>query len=150
MGRPINSELRKSWRARISEQAASGLSVAAFCRQQGIAENGFYAWRRRLQDELLQRPEPSNKDKPASRADIPIRANASVSGSGLDLPGTFVRVAWPAKEIATSLEVLLPDQTRLRIPGEHLVAWELTLRTLLNSAGAQSLQAQSHGEVRHV
>lgn len=36
------------WREQLAGQARSGLSVRAFCRQQGLAENSFYAWRREL------------------------------------------------------------------------------------------------------
>jgi transposase-like protein len=36
------------WRGQVERQVRSGLSVRAFCRQQGLAENSFYAWRREL------------------------------------------------------------------------------------------------------
>lgn len=36
------------WRERIARQAASGLSVAAFCKREGIAAQSFYGWRTRL------------------------------------------------------------------------------------------------------
>lgn len=38
------------WRARVSEQAHSGLSVKQFCKERGLSECSFYAWRRRLRD----------------------------------------------------------------------------------------------------
>ena len=38
----------EQWRERITRQADSGKSVAAFCREQGIAPPTFYWWRNRL------------------------------------------------------------------------------------------------------
>lgn len=37
------------WRDLVDRQAASGLSVAAFCREESISAPAFYSWRRRLQ-----------------------------------------------------------------------------------------------------
>lgn len=37
------------WRETIETQENSRLSVAEFCRQQGLATNTFYKWRRKLQ-----------------------------------------------------------------------------------------------------
>jgi hypothetical protein len=36
------------WRTRISAQEQSGISVKQFCKQQGITEQSFYYWRKRL------------------------------------------------------------------------------------------------------
>jgi hypothetical protein len=36
------------WHEMISEQEASGLSVSAYCRKQGINEKTFYNWRKKL------------------------------------------------------------------------------------------------------
>ena len=38
------------WRERIAEQERSGLSVKQFCKEQGLTEYSFYAWRKRLQE----------------------------------------------------------------------------------------------------
>lgn len=38
----------QQWRERIARQASSGMSVAAFCRQEGMSVPTFYEWRRRL------------------------------------------------------------------------------------------------------
>jgi transposase-like protein len=39
---------REQWGEWIGEQAASGLSVAEFCRQREISAQSFYLWRRKL------------------------------------------------------------------------------------------------------
>jgi hypothetical protein len=36
------------WRDRIAEQGRSGLSVKQFCKERGLTEYSFYAWRKRL------------------------------------------------------------------------------------------------------
>ncbi|HOE76571.1 MAG: hypothetical protein GYA67_14105 [Smithella sp.] len=36
------------WRDVIETQKTSGLSIAAYCRNQQIRSNDFYAWRRRI------------------------------------------------------------------------------------------------------
>jgi len=49
-GDPMNHrEERKSyWRALIDKHTESGMSAAAFCKQQGINSQRFYFWRRRF------------------------------------------------------------------------------------------------------
>ena len=37
------------WAERIATQQRSGVSVKQFCREQGLTEYSFYAWRKRLQ-----------------------------------------------------------------------------------------------------
>jgi hypothetical protein len=39
----------EAWRARIGAQKQSGVSVKQFCAQQGLTEQSFYYWRKRLQ-----------------------------------------------------------------------------------------------------
>ena len=39
----------EDWRARISAQERSGISVKQFCKQQRLTELSFYYWRKRLQ-----------------------------------------------------------------------------------------------------
>jgi transposase-like protein len=41
---------RDQWRERVAEQARSGLSIKQFCKDRGIAEHAFYAWRKRLRE----------------------------------------------------------------------------------------------------
>lgn len=41
-------ELSAVWRERLEAQQASGLSVAAWCKQAGVSAWSVYAWRKRL------------------------------------------------------------------------------------------------------
>jgi len=43
---------RGQWRQRIEEQESSGLSIRAFCREQGLKEPAFYGWRQRLRKQV--------------------------------------------------------------------------------------------------
>jgi len=45
------AERRTQWRTIIENQATSGTSAAAYCRDAQIHPSLFYSWRRRLQDQ---------------------------------------------------------------------------------------------------
>jgi hypothetical protein len=38
----------EQWRKRVAEQERSGLSVRRFCKERGLSEHSFYAWRKRF------------------------------------------------------------------------------------------------------
>ena len=38
------------WAERIAAQQRSGISVKQFCKEQGVSEYSFYAWRKRLRE----------------------------------------------------------------------------------------------------
>lgn len=44
------------WRARVAQQAASGLSAAAFCARHGLHAASFYQWRTRLRADAVGSP----------------------------------------------------------------------------------------------
>lgn len=52
--KPPNNEKRRLrseyWRELITEQEQSGLTVHAFCLQQGVTEASFYNWRKQLRN----------------------------------------------------------------------------------------------------
>jgi transposase-like protein len=43
------------WRERIAEQERSGMSVQRFCERQGLTEQSFYVWRKRLRKQQPMR-----------------------------------------------------------------------------------------------
>jgi hypothetical protein len=73
------------WRKLICQQAKSGQSVAAFCRERGLCAPHFFQWKKRLSDSALgsMRPaqlmpqEVADDPKEFSRLETnsPIRAN---------------------------------------------------------------------------
>jgi hypothetical protein len=46
--RPVNPKADQ-WAERIAAQQRAGISVKQFCKEQGLTEYCFYAWRKRLQ-----------------------------------------------------------------------------------------------------
>lgn len=46
------------WRRMVTGQPASGLSIRAWCAQQGVTEASFYAWRRTLAGRGVNREAP--------------------------------------------------------------------------------------------
>ena len=46
--RPANPKADQ-WAERIAAQQRAGTSVKQFCKEQGVTEYSFYAWRKRLQ-----------------------------------------------------------------------------------------------------
>jgi transposase len=47
--KPVNSKADE-WAERIAAQQRSGMSVKQFCKERGLTEYSFYAWRKRLQE----------------------------------------------------------------------------------------------------
>ena len=43
------------WRERIAAQERSGMSVQRFCEEQGLTEQSFYLWRKRLRKQQPMR-----------------------------------------------------------------------------------------------
>jgi transposase-like protein len=48
MGRSIDPTVWDRWRDRLGRFESSDLTVAAFCRSEGVSQTGFYQWRKKL------------------------------------------------------------------------------------------------------
>lgn len=48
MARAVDGRSVAAWRRRLGRYAKSGLTVAAFCRHEGVSVPTFYAWRKRI------------------------------------------------------------------------------------------------------
>jgi hypothetical protein len=92
---------RDRWAELVAEQASSGLSAAAFCRERGLAYATFQSWKRRLRREASDGKQPT--------------------GAG------FVRLE-PQEGAAGSVEAELPCGTRVRVEVEQLGALIHALR----------------------
>jgi len=66
MSKPRESAAAARWREIVRGQAASGLSVAAYCRRAGTPQSSFYAWRRKLKND----PTPSERRDAATFAEL--------------------------------------------------------------------------------
>jgi transposase-like protein len=49
-GQRRDPERGRFWREAVAGHRKSGLSVRAFCRERGLSEPNFYAWRRQLEE----------------------------------------------------------------------------------------------------
>lgn len=102
MPRKPNPELEAFWRDRVNRQVASGLSVEAFCVQEGFARSAFYRWRNLL----------GGRNKPASPAPTS------------PTPSTFlpvrVRLVDDNPFCPAPIEADLPNGVRLRIPTANI------------------------------
>jgi hypothetical protein len=47
-GKPRDSQKERFWRQTIGRWQKSGLAIRAYCRQHGLAEANFHAWRRTI------------------------------------------------------------------------------------------------------
>jgi hypothetical protein len=92
MSEPASPTWHK-WRDLIERQRASGLSVAVFCRRDGVAASSFFAWKRKL----------------GSTPAAPAFVEATVAGTPPPPPPP------PATRSARWIEVLLRGGRRVRV-----------------------------------
>jgi transposase-like protein len=108
-GQRADERTRAQWQQWIAEAVRSGSSIRAFCRERGVTEGQFYAWRRRL----------TGKAQGAAKR----RAEATVAGATFALVQETGATPAPA-----GVELVWADGRRLRIgPGTDAA----TLRTVL-------------------
>ena len=132
MGRPVDLELRRTWRELLSRQRTSGLSVAEFCRAEGVSEASYYGWRRRLGRDA-KAPERRNAQQ---------RGAISVDGSA-EAAVRFVQLPVAALPHSAAVELTLTDGTKICVPSQASEALERIVGLLLDHIGRLS------DEVRH-
>ena len=57
-----NIEQRQFWQTAIEARRKSGLSIAAFCKKEGLSEAAYYYWRRKLAGGVCKAKEKSPPD----------------------------------------------------------------------------------------
>jgi hypothetical protein len=125
MARTPDTKLHALWRDRIRRQQASGLTIAQFCAQEGVARSKFHAWKRRFR--LLNPPDRCpTLATPSPFLPVTVRLLERAADPGA--PGL-------------PIEADLPNGIRLRIPtvNEHLACRlvRAMARTRTNSGGAR-------------
>jgi len=88
MNRAATVGKREAWQRRLARQRTSRLSIAEFCRQEGVSVQSFYYWKRRLGPASAARQQA---------AFVPVRI---------------------APVPSSSLEIELPNQAVVRVPAE--------------------------------
>jgi transposase-like protein len=151
MTRRVNQDLWEQWRERMERQRESGLSIAEFCRREGVSAVTFYTWKRKLQDEALVRSAaaesaPGRRTAKASgaisprRRPRPRRADAAARGGGAN----FLQLPVLGARSGPWIELTLVDGTIVRIPQQNLAALQ-TVFTILRGGAVAAMP----GEVAH-
>ena len=68
----------EEWRQVIDGQRASGLTVGAYCRDRGIKDSAFYAWKRRLRS-------PAKLNRSSSPAFVEVRPPKTPAVGGIEI-----------------------------------------------------------------
>jgi transposase-like protein len=105
-GNPRDRGKERFWRRAVRQWRKSGLSIRDFCRQEGLPEGNFYAWRRTI----AQRDAEKVAFVPVqviAGPTIPTRTEDAVAALELILPGGRRLCIAPGFDAAT-LQRLLP------------------------------------------
>lgn len=111
------------WRELIAQQQDSGLSIAAFCAQRGVAASTFFAWRQKLavrQAPAFVELTPSAVPAAAARASELEASRAAVvwlPQAPVEPPRAPVELPQASSPLlAAPIELVLPDGLLLRVP----------------------------------
>lgn len=97
MGRRRDGSVEQVWRARLVRYRRSDVTVAAFCRAEGVSTASFYAWRQRLQGtDAGRRRENGGLGQPLF---VPVSVKPAAAEVRIELPGgAVVRLPHDADE----------------------------------------------------
>ncbi len=151
MTRKVNQVLWGQWRQRLERQRGSGLSIAGFCRKEGVSPVTFHTWKRKLQAEAAAQrsavettPGPPPADRsvavPPGRRPRPARIDSGT------MPGraSFLQLPIVGAHLEPCVELTLVDGTLVRIPPQHLAALQMVF-TILRGGEVPA----ADGEVPH-
>ncbi len=128
MAKRKNEEKRKYWRAVFERHARGGLSIATFCREEGISESSFYRWKRVLGTSRAIARKPKRSPEPR-----PLR----VGGSGITPEATVRNVlrrrSRPSIAAPSFVPVRITETPRGR--AAIRVAWPNGLSVQIPAAG---------------
>lgn len=150
MARKLNQALWHQWRQRLERQRTSGLSIAAFCRREGVSQVSSYAWKRKLLASPSLRPSREaamTRRSPTQRGTVTghrgRRALATPSDT-LKRSTNFLQLPVLGPRSSPWIELTLVDGTIVRVPQQNLAALHTVLRVLRGVDNEALL-----GEVRH-
>ena len=118
MERRSDAALQARWRKRWERFSGSSMTVAEFCRREGVSPATFYFWRRRLmqEDASAERRARTSPTRPGA---------AAWPGSRR---GAFVEVGVASLAV---VELQLPNGVQIRVPADR----EAALRAAIRAAG---------------
>ena len=97
-GKRRDPKVEHRWRNLIDQWKRSGVSVSAFCIDQGVSESSFYAWKR----ELAARARAATATTPPTPTFIPVRVAPSATIEVVLKSGVVVRVPTGAEPLAVA------------------------------------------------
>jgi transposase len=105
MSRKSNSSKHDFWKSHLEAQATSGMSIKAYCHENGLNFSSWHYWRKRLSASATSQPEPQNPFIPLAMPGftssvIRLRVGLSVQ---LEIPATM-SPEWIAR-LVTHLEL---------------------------------------------
>ena len=129
MGRRIDGGQWTAWRARLERYAASkarGVTVAAFCRREGVSVPAYYYWKKRLgQIDGGNSTGAAKSIRPGS-----VRPE-SQAGTRRSQRNMFVEVAVPRTELFRDLvEIQLSNGAIVRVPADREEAVAAAVRAV--------------------
>ena len=104
-----DAALERAWRERLARQAASGLTIRAFCEQEGLPPHQFSWWQRQLR--IRDGQMTPAKKKPAKRVKRKAKRSNAPTAAKQFLP---VEVT-PPKMRSTSIEIVLDQPPRVAV-----------------------------------
>ena len=121
MARRRREQLRAEWIDRLRRFQKRSGNVEEFCRAEGVSLAMLYRWRQRLAGAVPGRvPGP--------------RAKAATERSRRATPFAAVRIR-PVPVTEAALRVVLPNGTRLEVPGRDPEVLRLVLEAVLRQTG---------------
>jgi hypothetical protein len=147
MTRKVNQVLWGQWRQRLERQRASGLSIAGFCRKEGVSTVTFHTWKRKLQAEAAA-PRSAVESALGPRAvAVPTRRRlrpARTDCGTMPRTASFVQLPIVGAHVERCVELTLVDGTLVRIPPQNLAALQMVF-TILRGGEVRA----TTGEVPH-
>lgn len=115
MGRKRDLALRETWRMRWKRFSGASVTVAEFCRREGVSQAAFYQWRKRLAEEASAGK--TTGDDPTSVSGEPAGARSGRAA--------FVELTWGSSAV---VELDLPNGVRVRVPADQEAALGAAIR----------------------
>ena len=136
MGRKMDVALQAAWRKRLERFQGSSLTVAEFCRREGVSQGNFYQWRKRLSQTAARAPKRRAAVDAAGTS-----PTADSTGRHGDSPSQSGRAAFVPVSFAPAavVEIELPNGTRVRVPADR----EQALLAAIRAAGELTIREVS-------
>ena len=135
MARNVDRRLWEAWQRRIVQQQRSGLSIAAFCRKEGVSPGSFHAWKRKLGGRGSATQSPQGRtaaEAPRWPTDDGVALKPAGPNAKLDASTAagFVQVPLATAGGRVWIEVVLGDGTLVRVPAHQTAALTAIFRVL--------------------